>query len=350
MSTRFIALIPQDPSMLNDKLLYLEDHPYQLFRQFLFSKDYEIHTIDKYKNIDQADILIVFDIPTLTLPQIKNKYYDQIKNFKGIKILVLFEAPVIIPQNWDKARHKLFNFVLTWNDDWVDNQKYFKFYWTQHNDAKKIKHPDFKARKLITLINANRTAVHKYELYTERRNAIDYLCKNYPNDFDLYGRGWSTQNKLSILMGINHILHLNLKYFRNLLQHYPTPICYRGQIEDKLEKLAQYRFAICYENMNHINGYITEKIWDCFKVGTIPIYLGAENVTDFIPSNCFIDKRKFKDYASLIRYVESINEPKFKQYQSNIFNFMKTQKAQVWFDLKWAENFGSMIIKLSNSR
>ena len=48
-------------------------------------------------------------------------------------------------------------------------------------------------------------------------------------------------------------------------------------------------FAICYENARDIPGYITEKIFDCFFAGCVPIYWGgAPNVTDHIPANTFI--------------------------------------------------------------
>lgn len=45
-------------------------------------------------------------------------------------------------------------------------------------------------------------------------------------------------------------------------------------------------------------GYITEKIFDCFFPGVIPIYWGAENVTDYIPQDTFIDRRNLKQTGS----------------------------------------------------
>jgi len=40
------------------------------------------------------------------------------------------------------------------------------------------------------------------------------------------------------------------------------------------------------------NGYITEKIFDSFFTSYVLIYLGAKNITEHVPSNCFIDQRE----------------------------------------------------------
>ena len=42
--------------------------------------------------------------------------------------------------------------------------------------------------------------------------------------------------------------------------------------------------------------WITEKIFDCFYAGTIPVYLGAPDVARWLPPECFIDMRRFGGY------------------------------------------------------
>ena len=41
--------------------------------------------------------------------------------------------------------------------------------------------------------------------------------------------------------------------------------------------------------MRNVNGYVTEKIFDAFKAGCVPVYWGAENITKYVPAECFID-------------------------------------------------------------
>ena len=44
---------------------------------------------------------------------------------------------------------------------------------------------------------------------------------------------------------------------------------------------------------------MTEKLFDCFFSGTVPVYWGAPDVFDWVPADCFIDMRQFTDFAQL---------------------------------------------------
>ena len=46
-----------------------------------------------------------------------------------------------------------------------------------------------------------------------------------------------------------------------------------GNIDDKIEWLKSYKFNICFENGSH-PGYLTEKLFDAFLAGCVPIYWG----------------------------------------------------------------------------
>ena len=91
--------------------------------------------------------------------------------------------------------------------------------------------------------------------------------------------------------------HFFNQFYTNLFPRYPS---YAGEISSKRAILEQYKFSICYENMSDMPGYITEKIFDCFFAGCVPIYLGASNMTDYIPGGTFIDKRKFSGLFRII--------------------------------------------------
>ena len=107
----------------------------------------------------------------------------------------------------------------------------------------------------------------------------------------------------------------------------------------------KYKFSICYENVTDINGYITEKIFDCFKNGTIPIYLGANDIFDYIPRNTMIHFKDYDNYSDLKFYLEGIDRDKFSSYQNNIKEFLNSNKAKR-FDSK--ENAKLMVNKISN--
>ena len=78
---------------------------------------------------------------------------------------------------------------------------------------------------------------------------------------------------------------------------------YKGKAQNKIETIKHYKFCICYENTQNIKGYITEKIFDCFAAGVVPIYWGASNIEAYIPKTCFIDQREFQEFEEVYQFI-----------------------------------------------
>jgi hypothetical protein len=53
-------------------------------------------------------------------------------------------------------------------------------------------------------------------------------------------------------------------------------------IKSKLSTIGKYRFVITFENSNE-RDYVTEKIFHALHVGSVPIYMGAPNIDEFLP-------------------------------------------------------------------
>ncbi len=249
------------------------------------------------------------------------KYINLFKKYsKNKKYLFLFEPIVVANLSYNSLFHKLFDKVYTWNDNLVDNKKYFKFIYPQ-SENNILKEKEFNSKNLLTLINWNKASFIKNELYSEREKAIRYFEENNI-EFDLYWTNWDKKN-------------LKQKLF-----WYKPYKSYKWKVDDKIETLSNYKFNICFENMKNTPWYITEKIWDSFKAKSIPIYWVASNIEKYIPENCFIDFRKFNwDYNCLVTFLKTINDSKYNDYILNINNFMQTENAKKWFDKKWAINF-----------
>ncbi|CAF3922440.1 unnamed protein product [Rotaria sordida] len=104
----------------------------------------------------------------------------------------------------------------------------------------------------------------------------------------------------------------------------------------KLTLSSEYLFTIAIENSLGYD-YITEKLWHPLVAGSVPIYLGAPNVEDWLPceTNCIIDLRKFKTPKDAALYVKNIatnrtlyesyhqwrNEPVRKKFQDMLNYF-----------------------------
>jgi hypothetical protein len=85
--------------------------------------------------------------------------------------------------------------------------------------------------------------------------------------------------------------------------------------------------VICYENVKDSPGYITEKIFDAFFSGCVPIYWGAKNITEYIPEGTFIDRRLFVNTAEMYEYIKGISEDEYIGYQNKILQFLSSERS-----------------------
>jgi len=246
--------------------------------------------------------------------------YNDMPELKDIipgNYLLLMESKVVYPANWNKEKHKLFKKIFTWDDTLIDNKKYFKINYS-HKKTDDLDLDVSKKIKLCVMVNSNKYFRHPLELYTERKKAIEWFEKNHPDDFDLYGFGWDKHLFTGFLRKLNRFQSL----CKLLKTNYKT---YRGTAEAK-KVLPEYKFAICYENARDIPGYITEKIFNCFFSGCVPIYLGAPNITDYIPPETFIDKRNFRTYEELYKFIKNMSDTEYIRYLDAIKNFVLSDK------------------------
>lgn len=292
-------------------------YPFWVLKEKLYSMGYDLSTQDIHAP-DASDIIIYNEMPSILPNQhIANKAY-----------LCLFESELIRPDNWVRGNYACFRKVFTWHDDYVDDEKFIKINFSFDLSEKFLAAlPPLAIQKPLfcTLIAGNKRVSHPLELYSKREEAIRWFEKNHPDQFDLYGVGWDSYR----FSGPKFIRALNrIKPLTKLLAtRYPA---YKGKVDRKIAVLSQYKYCICYENAKDIPGYITEKIFDCFFAGCVPIYWGASNIDAHIPSDCFIDKRKFSTYESLYDYMTSLDEQAYGQYLHNARAFLHSQQAQAF--------------------
>lgn len=268
------------------------------------------------------DILFVFD---LDLKTVMSQHYPLHAQRPKKKIALLWESEVVLRRNFNKKLHTYFNTLFTWNDDLVDNKKYFKFYWPQPY-LKMIDHrKSFNEKKFCVLIAGCKQFNHPQELYSQRREVIEFF-ENIPDSgFEFFGGGNNAQWNKDTTFYKNYRGPAPTIYSREDSVPYPiTP----GHA-NKLECLKNYKFCICYENSTE-TGWVTEKIFDCFIAGCVPIYLGAHNITDFIPSECFIDRRMFTSNDELYSFLKNMTQETYEQYITAIQNFLNSNAAQLF--------------------
>ena len=257
----------------------------------------------------------------------RHLYEEALKRgLRGRMILFLWEGKAVNPKNYDKKVWDMFDYIFTWDDGLVDDKKFFKFFLPIPDTAPVSEALPFDKKKLLVNITINKYSRDKNELYSARRRTISYFAEHYPDDFDMFGTRW------------NQPVTRWQRYLPWLVKRYKN---YHGMTEDKIGTLSKYRFALCYENLSGAKGYVTEKIFDAFKAGAVPIYWGADNIGDYVDQETFIDRRRFKSDAELAAFLEGIAEKEHSAYVEAGKRFLQSSRYRRFLP----SNFCDSIIK-----
>lgn len=164
------------------------------------------------------------------------------------------------------------------------------------------------------------------ELYLERLAAIRHFGGS--EGFDLYGRGWEQATS-----GADRATQTAINR------------SYRGEIppHDKVETLGSYKFSLCLEN-TAFPGYITEKIFDCLVAGTIPVYLGAPDISEYVPAGVYIDFREFSNYASLESNLRGMSASNAERHLAAAREFLGSEQAQAFTQARYVEQLTNLLL------
>ena len=332
-----IGVVPRYAELLDNELFRFEQYtPLELYGvdrpgfdclQSQFSKmGHEIGTVDNYR-LSELDLVMFIDT---------NFYYlDRLLSMRDPPklVYVMREAPSAVPFNSTAsllANRSLFDRILTWNDDLAAQTeravKYdLPYRWT---DNRADERADFDDRTLLTNVSSRKYSQHPNELYTARKNVVRYYERHHPEQFDLYGRGWNDPpSPMEVFRG-----NFSPETFET----------YGGLIDDKVETYHDYRFAVCFENQSDIPGWITEKIFDCFRAGTVPVYWGASNIEEYVPPETFVDYREFASPAELHDYLASVSAAEFEEYVAAAQSFLA--ESDLFTPERFAQQFGDALL------
>jgi hypothetical protein len=295
--------------------------------------------------------------------------YQHLSSRRDVVLSAFFamECPTVDPvmyRGLKRAQH-FFKRVYSWSDSGSlepfvgDVLRCLPFKWPQSFNSVHEGVWNRTDRGFLVMLNSNRLPRHNApcrELYSERMRAIEYFGRT--GELDLYGHGWDGPTYRvgpwhvpgtfgAIRMpGTVQIAGRKLVACWQRILPEPRLVAarriYKGFARSKSETLGKYTFALCFEN-SILKGYVTEKIFDCFFAGTIPVYWGAPDIEDQLPSGCFIDKRQFKDYAELKGYLKSLDEADIRRFKENARNFIESPRFRPFTKQAFADLFGRII-------
>lgn len=231
-------------------------------------------------------------------------------HFYQKSFLIAFDSIAIYPKEFESSFVKKFAQSFTWHDGLVDHKTIHKFHYPVLREY--VGGNPFNERLLSCMVATNKAYQNPYELFSERINIIEYLNQK-KEAFHLFGKSWLKNGKAT---------------HQSKVGWYKKPLdVYKRAIKDKLDLLKKYTFIFCLEN-SVAPGYVTEKIFDAFSSGCIPIYKGAQNISSYIPKNCYILYDDFDSMDSLLQYLKNFTEQMYLEYLQNIQQFLSSQEAQ----------------------
>lgn len=261
----------------------------------------------------KADLVIMYNLH----PE-KRGRLERLASFpKERLMLTVWEPPSVEYPAYLPEYHKFFGRVYRLTDDQIDNKKYFHFCYPQPLGFTSETVP-FEEKRLATMVCGNKSSSHSSELYSARRNVIEYFEKHHQNDFRFYGIRWQYHGYAN----------------------------YLGAPENKLEVLKNYRFCFCYENSHNLPGYITEKIFDCFAAGCVPIYLGASNIDAYIPKNCYIHREDFESLDALHAHLKNMSAEEHHSYLDAARAFVDSPQGKLFSFDNFAKTYSEGILTM----
>lgn len=77
--------------------------------------------------------------------------------------------------------------------------------------------------------------------------------------------------------------------------------------EETQEWLGRCKFIIAYENQSY-NGYITEKPFQAYFAGSVPIYYSSQSAVQDINKDAVIFAPDFKDEGEVVEYIKKVDQ------------------------------------------
>jgi len=84
-----------------------------------------------------------------------------------------------------------------------------------------------------------------------------------------------------------------------------------------VEIMSGFTFAVVIENCD-ADGYVSEKIYDAFMAGAIPLYLGNNNARVAIPRDMYVDLREHLEPGALQTFLDALTDRDVAEFRRRI--------------------------------
>ena len=299
--------------------------PYRLLRERFLEEGVELNTPDVNAGRD-----VLFEL------HINCRRQDP----KSRAYVYLYENPLIRPLNRDRRALARYAKWFAWDGDLRDDPRTVPLLYPNRLDTEGWNGPE--QRPLFCVLVASNkalTAVDPRDQYAERVRIVGWYERHAPGDFHLYGRGWDRPAASPGRWG--RVRNQLRKALARLLPAGSPYATWRGPVDDKIGLLRRARFCLAHENCRDLPGYVTEKLFDCFRAGCVPVYVGPKEIADLVPADCFIDGRDCPTPDALDARLRAVDDAAYRGYQERIRAFLLSARARPFSQ----EHFADVIVR-----
>ena len=267
-------------------------------------------------NLLDSNIIVFVDIRKRDFEFAKNSVVRKRKIY-----LLIHEPRVVLPSNYHVFAKKFCSNLIRVGGDPTKFEKVIP--WPMdYSKLLQNRSDEGKISDRVVMINGNKLSLIAGEKYSLRRNIVRKI-----DSVDLYGTDWKMGWKQKLLVLTKCI------YFTVRSRHFPRFWAIRGWFrsyqhskgspEDKFQVLQKYRYSIVIEN--ELN-YLSEKIFDCFFAGAIPIYVGPDIKNFGIPEFLVIQvEGKLKSIQKGIDLAKGLD---FQKWSSELWSWINLPEVR----------------------
>lgn len=262
---------------------------------------------------DKPDLVICVDYEKSALSLVRRA------RSKGIKtVLVANEPKVVIAQHSQPRIRKEFDKVLEVGRPWANPVLRWPQTWMSFSEKQE------RLDRAI-LVNADKWSFVQGQHYWLRAAVASKL-----SNVDAFGFGW--QRSLPVRFAHRGyelwrtIKGGSLPSFHGLSASLASPKSYLGQVSDKHAAMSDYKVALVVENSSE---FLSEKLFDAWFAGCIPVYLGPPVESFGIPNNLVVAVEE-PNLRSVSEALERALREDRQLFIQNVRAFLDSEEAEKW--------------------
>ena len=271
-------------------------------------KSFFIESSDPIK----ADVFLALDYSNLDLKILKARKSDG-----KLNILFRFEPRCVIPDSYKTEVIALFNEIVTFGRTQRDD---FSEFWPQFYSVEDRNIWRSERLGKAVLINANKISLETSELYSLRRACIKkiYSLNNFGADWNI---GFFRKS-LILLKEIKKSGKIPTPSLFSHLRYWFTSWGITSAPVSKMQVLQEYKVCLVIENDLE---YMSEKLFDAFEAGCIPVYVGPNIELFEIPKTLVVECSP--DVTCIQNKIEKALSINLSTFQRELIAWLKSDKT-----------------------